>query len=61
MDKHLAPTPSPQQGLSQRSLDYLRRRSRPRQWERSARIAIQRGQGEQPTQPKEPASFVRRA
>ena len=55
------PTPSPKQALSQRSLDYLRRRSRHRQWESSARIAIRRGQGEQPASLKEPASFGRRA
>jgi len=59
MDKD--PTPSPKQDRSQRSLDDLRRRSRHRQWESSARIAMRRGQGEQPPLPKEPAAFGRRA
>jgi hypothetical protein len=55
------PTPSPKEDRSQRSLDDLRRRSRLRQWESSARIAVRRGQGQQPASLKEPASFGRRA
>jgi hypothetical protein len=52
-------TPSPEQERSPRSLDDLRRWSRHRQWESSARIAVRRGQGEQPASLEEPASSGR--
>ena len=63
MERDDARSPDREQDCTQRSLDYLRRRSRQRVWWSSARIAMQRGQAAEPHRlepPKEQMPFGRR-